>query len=159
MTKDKNKEKIETLEELANKLLSLMGTKAKAEVKEDKENQTFIVEIDAGEETGLLIGRRGETLNSIQSVLGMMLRQKFEEWSRVVVNVGDWREKQEDYLKGIAEQAATKAKETGEPQAIYNLSPAERRIIHLTLSEDPGVETESTGEEAERYLVVKPKKK
>lgn len=159
MKKKKSENKVKIVEELANELLSLMGTKAKAKASLDKENQAIVINIDTSEETGLLIGRRGETLNSIQAILGMMMRQKFDEWTRIIVNVGDYREKQEDYLKTIAEQAAAKAKETGEPQPIYNLTAGQRRVIHLALSEDPDVETESTGEEDERYLIVKPKKK
>lgn len=159
MTKKKSVDKVKVVEDLANELLSLMGTKAKAKASEDKENEAIVVDINAREEAGLLIGRRGETLNSIQAILGMMMRQKFEEWTRIIVNIGDYREKQEDYLKTIAEQAAAKAKETGEPQPIYNLTPGQRRVIHLALSEDPEVETESEGDEPDRYLVVKPKKK
>ena len=115
-----------------------------------------MVDIDAKEETGLLIGRRGETLNSIQTILGIMARQKTGEWARIIVNVGDWREKQESHLKELADQAALRAKETGQPQPIYNLSASQRRVIHLALAEDPEVETISEGEGEERYLIVKP---
>lgn len=150
---------IEFLDRTSNELLSLMGTKAKATVSEDKENDVLLVNVETADETGLLIGRHGDTLNSIQTILGMMLRQERGEWRRVVVNIGDWREKQESYLNDLAMQAAAKAKETGEPQPLYNLTPAQRRVVHLALSEDPEVETESQGEDSERFLLVRPKKK
>ncbi len=158
--KKKETAKDETLlvKEMADKLLSLMGVEAGASVSFDKENDAIKVDIVSENETGLLIGRRGETLNSIQTVLGMMYRQETGEWKRIIVNIGDWREKQEDYLKSLATDAAERAKTTGEPQALYNLTPSQRRIIHLGLSEDTEVTTESVGEEPERYLVVKPKK-
>lgn len=146
-------------EKVVNKLLSLMGTKAKAKVSFDKENEAINVDIDAREETGLLIGRHGDTLNSLQTILSLMVKNKAGDWKRVIVNVGDWREKQEEYLNSMAEETAKRAVETGEEQPLYNLTPSQRRIIHLALSENPKVETESLGEGEGRYLIVKPKKK
>lgn len=152
------KSKIKVLQELTDELLSLMSTHATAKVDYDKENEAFIVDIDAGDETGLLIGKKGETLSSIQTILGILLKQKTGEWNRVVVNVGDYREKEEDYLKNLAASTAQRAKETGEPQNLYNLKPWQRRVIHLALSEDKDLTTESVGEGEERYLIIKPKK-
>lgn len=145
-------------EKMANKLLSLMETKAQAKVSEDKKNEAVRVDIETEEETGLLIGRHGETIEAIQSLLGMMLKKKTGDWVRVIVDVGGWREKQEDKLRDLANQTAERAKETGEGQPLYNLSPAQRRIIHLTLADDPDIETESAGEGEERYLIIRPKK-
>lgn len=152
------KNTIDLIKKDANELLSLMGTKATVEAEEDKENETFVVNIKTEDEAGLLIGHHGETLNSLQAVLGMILRQKTGEWKRVLVNIGDWREKQEEYLKDMAKTTAERAKQTGEAQNLYNLTAAQRRVIHLTLSEDSEVETESVGEGEERYLIIKPKK-
>lgn len=145
-------------EKMTNEILSLMGTKARAKVSEDKKNEAVRVEIETEEETGLLIGRHGETIEAIQSLLGMMLKKKTGDWVRVIVDVGGWREKQEDKLKDLASQAAERAKEIGEDQTLYNLSPAQRRVIHLALADDPDIETESSGEGEERYLIIKPKK-
>ncbi|MEK7112284.1 MAG: R3H domain-containing nucleic acid-binding protein [Patescibacteria group bacterium] len=152
------KNTIDLVKKDANELLSLMGTKATVEAEEDKENETFVVNIKTEDEAGLLIGHHGETLNSLQAVLGMILRQKTGEWKRVLVNIGDWREKQEEYLKDMAKTTAERAKQTGEAQNLYNLTAAQRRVVHLTLSEDSEVETESVGEGEERYLIIKPKK-
>ncbi len=148
---------IESLQKIADKLLSLMSTKATAEVVYDKASEAFVVNIEAGDETGLLIGKKGETLASLQTMLGILFKQKTDEWNRVVVNVGDYREKEEDYLKGLATTTAARAKETKEPQSLYNLTPGQRRVVHMTLSEDEDIETESVGEGEERYLVVKAK--
>lgn len=152
------KSKIKLVEEIAKELFGLIGSEAEVTVGEDKANEAILVKVDTQNETGLLIGRRGETLNSIQSILGIMVRQKLGEWVRIVVNVGDWREKQEDRLKELANQAALKAKETGQAQPIYNLSAAERRVIHLVLADDKEISSASEGEGDERYLVVKPAK-
>lgn len=152
------KTEIDSLKKVVEELLALMATKAKVDVSFDKEQDSFIVNIDAGDETGLLIGKKGETLTSIQNILGILLKQQIGEWKRVTVNVGDYREKEEDYLKNLAANALARAKETGEPQNLYNLKAWQRRIVHMYLSEDKDVETESQGEGEERYLVIKPKK-
>lgn len=145
------------LKEIVDMLLKLMGTKAGVEVSFDQENDAFSVSIDAADETGLLIGRKGETLASLQTILGIILKQKIGEWKRVIVNVGDYREKEEDYLRNLGLSAAERARETGEDQFLYNLKPGQRRIIHLTLANESGIITESVGEGEERYLVVKAK--
>ncbi len=150
--------KVKILQKLTDELLSLMLTKAKAAVSYDKENEAFTVNIDAGDETGLLIGKKGETLLGIQTVLGFLLKQKTGEWNRVLINVGDYREKEEGYLKDLATSTAQRAKETGEPQNLYNLKSWQRRVIHLALSEDDSITTESQGEGEERFLIIKPKK-
>jgi spoIIIJ-associated protein len=157
MAKKKEQDKIARAKELSTELLGLMGTSAEVKVSEDKENEAIVVDIATEEERGLLIGHHGDTLNAIQSAIGIMLRRELGEWVRVVVNVGDWRERQEEQLKKLALDVAERAKQTGEAQPLYNLTPAQRRIVHLELSKYPDVSTESTGEGAERYLVVKPK--
>lgn len=149
------KKNTEILQKIVDELLGLMSVTAKAEVSFDKEQEAFLVNIEAGDMTGLLIGKKGETLTSLQTVLSLMLKQKTGDWMRVIVNVGDWRQKEEDYLKNLAESTAARVKETGEPQNLYNLKPWQRRIIHMYLSEEKGIETESLGEGEERYLIVK----
>lgn len=149
------KKEIKILEELSDELLSLMTSKASAAVKYDKEGEVFIVDIDAGDETGLLIGKKGDTLLSIQTIIGVLFKQKVGEWKKIVVNVGDYREKEEEYLKNLATTTAERAKETGNPQNLYNLKAWQRRVVHLALSEDKTISTESEGEGEDRYLVIK----
>lgn len=151
------KKETEILRKAVEEMLELMTVKAKADVSYDKEQEAFVVNIEAGDATGLIIGKKGETLSSLQTILGVMLKQKTDEWKRVVVNVGDYREKEEEYLKGLAESSAARAKETGQPQMLYNLKPWQRRIIHMYLSDKSEVITESEGEGEDRYLVVKSK--
>ena len=107
--------KTKELQKISEELLALMGTKAKVEVSYDKEQKCYMVNVDGGEETGLLIGKKGETLLSLQTILGILLKQQTGEWERVTVNVGDYLEKEEEYLKSLAVGAATRAKETKEP--------------------------------------------
>lgn len=152
------KKTLSLAEKMANELLSLMGTKVQVKASEDKKNEAVRIDIETEEETGLLIGRHGETIEAIQSILGMMLKKKTGDWVRIIVDVGGWREKQEERLRDLATQTAERAKETGEGQPLYNLSPAQRRVIHLTLADDSDIETESVGEDEERYLIIRPKK-
>ena len=142
---------------LTEELLQLMGVEAKVEAVDDQENDAIVLNVASETETGLLIGRHGQTLIALQAAIGMMLKQQTGEWVRVIVNVGDWRQKEEEHLKELAIQAGERVRTTGEPQPIYNLTPSQRRIVHMVLSEDPELTTESTGEGEERYLVVKKK--
>ena len=153
-----NEKSVKDLKKISEDLLAFMGTKAKVEVSYDKTQECYLVNIDGGDETGLLIGKKGETLLSLQTILGILLKQKTGEWERITVNVGDYLEKEEEYLKNLAAGAAARAKETAEPQSLYNLKPNQRRIIHMVLAEDKEIITESVGEGEERYLVVKASK-
>ncbi len=146
------------VEESIEKLLSLMGVEAKASVSFDEKGETFIVDVDAGDATGLLIGKRGETLLSLQNILSVLYKKEVGEWGKIIVNVGDYREKEEEYLKNLATSTVQRATESGTSQSLYNLKPWQRRVIHLFLSEDKSVETVSEGEGEDRHLVISPKK-
>lgn len=105
--------------------------------------------------SGLLIGKQGETLYSIQMILSFILKNKLGEEIKLVLDVGGYREKQKGYLESIAEKSYEKLMETGEPQFLYNLNPSQRRVVHTYLSEKSGVATESEGEGEDRKLVIK----
>jgi spoIIIJ-associated protein len=147
-------------DKLTNKLLELLGIEASVNIEkikqEDSSEVALHVEIDAQTESGLLIGAHGATLNAIQSFLALALKQKTGEWARINLDVGQWRQRHEEYLAELAHQAAERARSTGEPQHLYNLTPAQRRIVHLALSRQKDISTESLGEGENRYLIVKP---
>src|SRR3989344_2128145 len=146
---------VKVIEELSEKLVELMGVTAEILVVEDKENEVFRVSLTTSDASGLLIGHHGDTLNSIQSILGVMVKQKTDEWVRIVVDCSGWREKQDDRLKELARQTTERVVQTGEPQSLYNLTATQRRVIHLELANESRVETESMGEGVDRYLIVK----
>lgn len=122
----------------------------------EDETGAYQVHIET-EETGLLIGFHGKTLESFQILLGIIVSKRLEKWVKVYVNVGDYREKREEALMLMAQRAAERALAVGRPIELTRLSPAERRIIHLTLSGDERVVTESVGDGDDRVLLVKPK--
>jgi spoIIIJ-associated protein len=154
----KLKESKEIVEKIYKELFELIEIEVESEIIADEENEAVKININAGDQAGLLIGNRGETLYSLQSIIGMMVMRKTGDWVRVIVNVDDWRERQEERLKNLATQTAERALESGEEQRLYNLKPSQRRIVHMTLKENDEVDTESSGEGRDRYLVVRPRK-
>lgn len=156
-TKKKEARKIDEkleLSKIIENIFKLLGIDTAFEIKEDKKQEALMVDIQTDEGAGLIIGNRGRNLNAIQTIAGIIFRNKTGEWKRIIIDVGKWREKEENRLKELASKTAERVKETGESQPIYNLSPAQRRIVHLALSEEGDVTTESVGEDEERYLVV-----
>ncbi len=152
------KDYTKNLEQICQKLFDLMSVKVDCKINFDEKDGVYTLDIDAGDATGLLIGKRGETLLSIQSMLSFLLKQETGEWSKVVVNVGDYRQKEEEYLKNLAESTVARALETGNAQNLYSLKAWQRRVIHMYLSEDKRVDTTSEGEGEDRYLIISPKK-
>lgn len=142
------------VKKITEKLLDLMKIDSTIDVVEDKDNDSILVKIDAPKESGLIIGSRGRTLNSLQVILGMIHKKQSGEWKRVIVDISGWRDKEKVRLENLASLTAQRAKETGESQYLYNLSSSQRRVIHLFLAELPEIRTESQGEGKDRFLVV-----
>lgn len=143
------------IQQLSEDLLSRLQVIGTVSVDMD-ESGAFRVNIQT-EETGLLIGFHGKTLESFQMILGMIVAKVTGAWQRVYVNVGDYREKREEALMYMAQRAAERALASGRPVELSHLSSSERRVIHVTLSGDDRVTTESSGEGSDRKLVITPK--
>ena len=146
---------MDQVKQVAEDLLNRLGIAGAVDVDMD-ETGAYRVHIET-EETGLLIGFHGRTLESFQIILGMLVSKALGQWVHVYVNVGDYREKREEALMLMAQHAAERALASGRPIELPHLSPSERRVIHLTLAGDERVETESVGEGFGRTLLVKPK--
>jgi spoIIIJ-associated protein len=104
-----------------------------------------------------LIGFRGRNLASIQLILGLMVKNKFGEWIRVLLDVNNYRQDQKDRLIKMTQGLAEKVLATGSPVSMANMSSYERRLCHMALEGIEGVMGESEGEGEERHLVIKPK--
>lgn len=143
--------------EITEQVLKLLKVEAKVDVALDEENQAIKIQIDP-EEPGILIGFHGETLSSLQLLLGIMVSRKIGEWVRVLVNIGDYRQKREEVLRHIGLNAAQKVRFSGEPVVLLDLSASDRRIVHMALSEYDDIVTESEGEGKDRRLVIKPRR-
>jgi spoIIIJ-associated protein len=126
--------------------------------KVERDRATTNVHLDvAGEDVGLIIGRHGETLGSLQFLLNACLSKQLPKGTRVIVDVEHYRDRREQSLRGIALRAADRASRERHPVTLQPMPPNERRIIHLTLQTSPYVTTESTGEGPERRVVITPK--
>jgi spoIIIJ-associated protein len=110
----------------------------------------------AGDDLGLLIGWRGETLRSLQTALNLMLGEEGVESRRVILDVERYRARREDQVRELAERLALRVKRTGEAYTLDPMHAYERRVIHMTLADDPGVTTESSGTEPARRVVINP---
>ncbi|MDZ7586947.1 MAG: KH domain-containing protein [Patescibacteria group bacterium] len=108
-------------------------------------------------DTGILIGYHGDTISALQLIINLLIYKQEGQWTRLVVNIGDYRQKRAESLEKMALDSAQQVKFSGQPMALFNLNPFERRLIHEFLAEDPQVTTESEGEARNRHLIIKPK--
>ncbi len=108
-----------------------------------------------GENEGLIIGRRGETLDALQYLAGLVANRTEEEYYRVSLNVGGYREKREKSLAGLARKHAAAAR-SGRKISLEPMNPYERRIIHTTVQNIRGVTSWSVGKEPNRYVIIGP---
>lgn len=111
----------------------------------------------SGDDLGLLIGWRGETLRALQTALNLMLGDDAgAEGRRVILDVERYRARREDQVRELALRLASRVKRTGERYTLDPMHAYERRVIHLSLADDPGVRTESSGKEPARRVVIHP---
>jgi len=153
----KNSTKIELVKKLAKSLLKQLGIEAKIKIS-PRDEEIIYVQLET-QEPGGLIGYHGETLASFQLILAMMTYRQSGEWTRILVNVNDYRERRQESLERMAFSSAQRVKFSGETQILPPMPPAERRVIHLALADDQEVMTESEGEGQNRRVLIKPKAK
>ena len=127
------------------------------DVKYDEDNKNLDVDL-SGDEMGVLIGKRGQTLDSIQYLLSLVVNKESEEYIRVKVDTEDYRKRRKETLENLAKNIAYKVKRTKRPVSLEPMNPYERRIIHSALQNDKYVTTHSEGEEPFRRVVVTLKK-
>jgi len=147
----KNKKAVE---EIVSEFFKKLGLEYSFKIKESDES--IDVEVDT-DDPGLLIGHHGDTLDSLQLVLSLIIAKYLGEFKRVTLEVSDYKKNRAEYLESLARE--TKEKVLSENKEIYlpNLKPWERRIVHLYFKDDRQVMSESTGEGKERTLMVRPK--
>ena len=107
-----------------------------------------------GENLGALIGKRGQTLDALQYLLGHVVNRQQDAFLRVKLDIGSYREKEENKLRGFARNAARRVKQSGKSLALDPMTPNERRIIHAALQRDRYVTTHSEGEGEKRHVVI-----
>ncbi|HXI45405.1 MAG TPA: RNA-binding cell elongation regulator Jag/EloR [Candidatus Acidoferrales bacterium] len=139
-------------------LLDHMGFDVKVEVESGETSRLNVVgDGEEREALGALIGRKGERLSALQHLVNLMLSREMGAWTRVLVDVEDYRGRRERQLREIAERAARRVLETGKMLQLEPMPALERRWVHLALRNNPDVATQSIGEEPNRRIVVLPR--
>lgn len=146
--------KIEVVKKFTQELLDKVGIEATFSIEEKEEIVVANLQTD---NPGILIGYHGQTLSAFRLILSMMVYRKLGEWVKILVDVGDYYQRRAETLKRMALSAAQKVKFSHREQELPPMSAAERRIIHLALTDDSEVKTESRDEGKNRRVVVKPK--
>ena len=150
---------ISTSKLIVDNLLRTMNVSATTSIRtngpSDDNDDNNIVEIDiAGEDSGLLIGRRGETLRALQFIVNLIINQRTE--GRAMLDIEGYRERRYASLRTLASQVAERVATTGRSVTLEPMAANERRIIHMTLSEHPQVITESSGIGSGRKITISP---
>lgn len=148
-------ENMDVLKEIINKTMTLMGIEYKLSIEENPD--TTFVNIESTGLDGLLIGRRGETLASLQHVVNRLFTSRTGQHSKITVDVGGYVRRKHRLLVEKAKKIAEKVKDTGKEMDFEPLKAADRRIIHLTIAEMGDVSTYTIGDGLLRKVVVTPK--
>ncbi len=134
-----------------------MNLTVNSEIKYDKDSNNLDVEL-SGDEMGVLIGKRGQTLDSLQYLISLVVNKGTGEYIRVKVDTENYRERRKETLENLAKNISYKVKRTRRSVSLEPMNPYERRIIHSALQNDKYVTTHSEGEEPFRRVVVVPKR-
>ena len=146
-------ETVDRVEEFLADVFAAMQIDAKIEITENKEENTMNVDL-SGEDMGVLIGKRGQTLDSLQYLTNRVANKMQDGYVRVKLDTEDYRRRRKETLENLAKNIASKVKRTRRTVALEPMNPYERRIIHSALQSDPAVSTHSEGEEPYRKVVV-----
>ena len=159
----KGEDVAQTAKEVLEKLLALMGLSASVEAKvepsvegEDFTAATLDIE---GEDLGILIGRRGQTLAALQHIVRLLVTHQLNTAALITIDVEDYKKRRYEALKNLALRMAEQVKAKKTPFTMEPMPPYERRIIHLALVDHPDVITYSVGEGEARKVVIAPKEK
>jgi spoIIIJ-associated protein len=142
------------IEKVIKNLFASLGVDASFTISEDEEAIGVTLET---EDTGIIIGYHGETLEALQLVLSLLLAKKRGEFKRVSLEVGDYKKNRSEWLERLALDAKERVITENKEIYLSDLKSWERRVVHLLLQDDKEVVSESTGEGKDRVLVIKPK--
>jgi spoIIIJ-associated protein len=146
-------EPVNRVRAILERVVDELGVEASVEVDEDAEQIVGRIE---GEDVGLLIGRRGQTIDAVQLLCYRAAFRGRQDRKRVTVDAAGYRERRQEAIERQADRAADRALKTGKEIELEPMSPAERRMVHQHLKDRPGIETFSEGEEPERSVIVAP---
>jgi spoIIIJ-associated protein len=150
---------LDKTESVISKLLYQMGMQAQvsAHYGEAREDRHPIMVDIRGQDLGVLIGHRGETLNAFQYIASLMVGKETQQFIQLIVDVEGHRDRRERQLRQLAQRMAEQVIKTGRKLTLEPMPAAERRVIHMELREHPAVTTQSSGEEPHRKITIFPK--
>jgi spoIIIJ-associated protein len=139
--------------ELIERIVDGIGVQCRVDVHEHEDT----IEVTcSGKELGLLIGKRGQTIDAIQYIANAIAHRPGESGKAIVVDAAGYRARRQATLEALAVRSAQRVLEHGEPVELEPMSAVERKVVHLRLEGFPGVETESSGAEPNRFVVISP---
>ena len=148
---------VDCVRDFLTQVFDAMDLTVDISVEVEEDNHTVNVELK-GDEMGVLIGKRGQTLDSLQYLTSLALNRHTDEYVKVKLDTEDYRKRRKETLENLAKNIAYKVKRTKRPVSLEPMNPFERRVIHSTLQNDKYVSTHSEGEEPHRHVVVTLKK-
>lgn len=153
----KKNDTVDNIREFLENVFSSMDMEVTIDIKKAEDDKVYEVEL-SGKEMGLLIGKRGQTLDSLQYLTNLAVNKHSDGYIKVKLDTEDYRQRRKDTLENLAKNIAYKVKRTKRPVSLEPMNPFERRVIHSALQGDRYVETHSEGEEPFRHVVVTLKK-
>lgn len=153
----KKNDTVDNIREFLENVFSAMNMEVTIDIKKAEDDKVYEVEL-SGKEMGLLIGKRGQTLDSLQYLTNLAVNKHSDGYIKVKLDTEDYRQRRKDTLENLAKNIAYKVKGTKRPVSLEPMNPFERRVIHSALQGDRYVETHSEGEEPFRHVVVTLKK-
>ncbi|MCR5594587.1 MAG: protein jag [Lachnospiraceae bacterium] len=153
----KDSDVVNTAKTFLNDVFAAMQMAVSIDASYDDIEKELSVEL-VGDDMGILIGKRGQTLDSLQYLVSLVVNKETDEYVRVKVDTENYRERRKQTLENLAKNMAFKVKRSRRNVSLEPMNPYERRIIHSTLQDDKYVETHSEGEEPYRYVIITPKK-
>ena len=152
--KAKKKESfLDDIQEYLDNLFKAMDIEAKVTIDYDEAEATMDIDVE-GPDMGILIGKRGQTLDSLQYLTSLVVNKEQQDYVRVKVDTENYRSRRKDTLENLAKNIAFKVRKTRKPVVLEPMNPYERRIIHSALQGNKYVETYSEGNEPYRHVVV-----
>lgn len=153
----KKNDTVDNIREFLENVFSAMNMEVTIDIKKAEDDKVYEVEL-SGKEMGLLIGKRGQTLDSLQYLTNLAVNKHSDGYIKVKLDTEDYRQRRKDTLENLAKNIEYKVKRTKRPVSLEPMNPFERRVIHSALQGDRYVETHSEGEEPFRHVVVTLKK-
>lgn len=145
------------IHEFLDKVFEAMDLKVELLIEKEEDSNVVNVELK-GDDMGVLIGKRGQTLDSLQYLTNLAVNRNSEEYVKVKIDTEDYRKRRKETLENLAKNIAYKVKRSKRPISLEPMNPFERRVIHSALQNDKFVTTHSEGEEPYRHVVVTLKK-